>query len=105
MQLAADQPLCAEAILPLMFNNSVATVAAIYHVFKNVLLCRSGRGRKLSGDQITLPTTVDFSSSVPKQVSIGSVNTLALKCLKRQTTDLISNRTCMYLLCVHKRLL
>lgn len=31
------------------------------------LICRSGRGRKLSGDQITLPTTVDFSSSVPKQ--------------------------------------
>lgn len=28
---------------------------------------RSGRGRKLSGDQITLPTTVDYSS-VPKQV-------------------------------------
>lgn len=32
---------------------------------------RSGRGRKLSGDQITLPTTVDYTS-VPKQV-IASV--------------------------------
>ncbi|KAF0045052.1 hypothetical protein F2P81_001581 [Scophthalmus maximus] len=31
---------------------------------------RSGRGRKLSGDQITLPTTVDFSSSVPKQPEV-----------------------------------
>ncbi|XP_074919290.1 receptor-binding cancer antigen expressed on SiSo cells isoform X5 [Chelonoidis abingdonii] len=30
---------------------------------------RSGRGRKLSGDQITLPTTVDYSS-VPKQIVI-----------------------------------
>lgn len=36
------------------------------------LPCRTGRGRKLSGDQITLPTTVDFSSSVPKQVSMAS---------------------------------
>lgn len=32
---------------------------------------RSGRGRKLSGDQITLPTTVDFSQSAPKQVSVA----------------------------------
>ncbi|TNN60613.1 Receptor-binding cancer antigen expressed on SiSo cells [Liparis tanakae] len=31
---------------------------------------RTGRGRKLSGDQITLPTTVDFSSSVPKQAEV-----------------------------------
>ncbi|XP_075351258.1 receptor-binding cancer antigen expressed on SiSo cells isoform X3 [Mycteria americana] len=30
---------------------------------------RSGRGRKLSGDQITLPTTVDYSS-VPKQPEV-----------------------------------
>ncbi|KAM7175491.1 receptor-binding cancer antigen expressed on SiSo cells isoform 10-T10 [Macrochelys suwanniensis] len=29
----------------------------------------SGRGRKLSGDQITLPTTVDYSS-VPKQTEV-----------------------------------
>uniref|UniRef100_A0A8D0E8R1 Estrogen receptor binding site associated antigen 9 n=1 Tax=Salvator merianae TaxID=96440 RepID=A0A8D0E8R1_SALMN len=29
----------------------------------------SGRGRKLSGDQITLPTTVDYSS-VPKQAEV-----------------------------------
>ncbi|XP_042188132.1 receptor-binding cancer antigen expressed on SiSo cells [Callorhinchus milii] len=33
------------------------------------LVCRSGRGRKLSGDQITLPTTVDYTS-VPKQVEV-----------------------------------
>ncbi|XP_055489726.1 receptor-binding cancer antigen expressed on SiSo cells isoform X2 [Leucoraja erinacea] len=33
------------------------------------LICRSGRGRKLSGDQITLPTTVDYSS-VPKQPEV-----------------------------------
>ncbi|XP_073186404.1 receptor-binding cancer antigen expressed on SiSo cells isoform X2 [Lepidochelys kempii] len=30
---------------------------------------KSGRGRKLSGDQITLPTTVDYSS-VPKQSEV-----------------------------------
>ncbi|XP_044150436.1 receptor-binding cancer antigen expressed on SiSo cells [Bufo gargarizans] len=41
-------------------------LASILAFFKR-LICRSGRGRKLSGDQITLPTTVDFSS-VPKQV-------------------------------------
>uniref|UniRef100_A0A3P9JJE6 Estrogen receptor binding site associated antigen 9 n=1 Tax=Oryzias latipes TaxID=8090 RepID=A0A3P9JJE6_ORYLA len=35
---------------------------------------RSGRGRKLSGDQITLPTTVDFSSSLQKQVSLVSIH-------------------------------
>ncbi|KAG8570246.1 hypothetical protein GDO81_011165 [Engystomops pustulosus] len=40
--------------------------ASILTFFKR-LICRSGRGRKLSGDQITLPTTVDYSS-VPKQV-------------------------------------
>ena len=34
----------------------------------NLTFHRSGRLRKLSGDQITLPTTVDFSS-VSKQVS------------------------------------
>ncbi|XP_078254380.1 receptor-binding cancer antigen expressed on SiSo cells [Rhinoraja longicauda] len=33
------------------------------------LICRAGRGRKLSGDQITLPTTVDYSS-VPKQPEV-----------------------------------
>ncbi|XP_053571270.1 receptor-binding cancer antigen expressed on SiSo cells isoform X2 [Bombina bombina] len=33
---------------------------------KEYILLRSGRGRKLSGDQITLPTAVDYS--VPKQV-------------------------------------
>lgn len=36
---------------------------------------RSGRGRKLSGDQITLPTTVDYSS-VPKQVIASVVGDL-----------------------------
>lgn len=36
---------------------------------------RSGRGRKLSGDQITLPTTVDYSS-VPKQVIVKVVGDL-----------------------------
>uniref|UniRef100_A0A8C6XC00 Estrogen receptor binding site associated antigen 9 n=1 Tax=Naja naja TaxID=35670 RepID=A0A8C6XC00_NAJNA len=40
-------------------------LAAVLSFFKR-LICRTGRGRKLSGDQITLPTTVDFSS-VPKQ--------------------------------------
>lgn len=33
------------------------------------MICRTGRSRKLSGDQITLPTTVDYSS-VPKQPEI-----------------------------------
>ncbi|KAK6490855.1 receptor-binding cancer antigen expressed on SiSo cells isoform X1 [Huso huso] len=33
-----------------------------------LLICRSGRPRKLSGDQITLPTTVDYS--VPKQPEV-----------------------------------
>lgn len=41
-------------------------LASILTFFKR-LICRSGRGRKLSGDQITLPTSVDYSS-VPKQV-------------------------------------
>ncbi|XP_075070071.1 receptor-binding cancer antigen expressed on SiSo cells [Mixophyes fleayi] len=41
-------------------------LASILAFFKR-LICRSGRGRKLSGDQITLPTAVDYSS-VPKQV-------------------------------------
>ncbi|XP_053571264.1 receptor-binding cancer antigen expressed on SiSo cells isoform X1 [Bombina bombina] len=39
--------------------------ASVLAFFKR-LICRSGRGRKLSGDQITLPTAVDYS--VPKQV-------------------------------------
>ncbi|KAG8441689.1 hypothetical protein GDO86_010755 [Hymenochirus boettgeri] len=41
-------------------------IATVLSFFKR-LICRSGRGRKLSGDQITLPTAVDYSS-VPKQV-------------------------------------
>ncbi|CAL1610600.1 unnamed protein product [Knipowitschia caucasica] len=40
-------------------------LASLLSFFKK-LICRSGRGRKLSGDQVTLPTTVDYSS-VPKQ--------------------------------------
>ncbi|XP_062394348.1 receptor-binding cancer antigen expressed on SiSo cells [Sardina pilchardus] len=43
-------------------------LATILSFFKR-LICRTGRLRKLSGDQITLPTTVDFSS-VPKQPEI-----------------------------------
>lgn len=43
-------------------------LATILSFFKR-LICRSGRLRKLSGDQITLPTTVDFSSA-PKQPEI-----------------------------------
>ncbi|KAM8967377.1 receptor-binding cancer antigen expressed on SiSo cells [Pelodytes ibericus] len=41
-------------------------LASVLSFFRR-LICRSGRGRKLSGDQITLPTAVDYSS-VPKQV-------------------------------------
>ncbi|XP_072317113.1 receptor-binding cancer antigen expressed on SiSo cells [Eucyclogobius newberryi] len=40
-------------------------LASLLSFFKK-LICRSGRGRKLSGDQVTLPTTVDYSL-VPKQ--------------------------------------
>ncbi|MBN3315858.1 RCAS1 protein, partial [Atractosteus spatula] len=43
-------------------------LATVLSFFKR-LICRSGRLRKLSGDQITLPTTVDFST-VPKQPEI-----------------------------------
>lgn len=45
----------------------ICTCLASLLAFFKRLICRSGRGRKLSGDQITLPTTVDFSSSAPKQ--------------------------------------
>ncbi|XP_010782438.1 receptor-binding cancer antigen expressed on SiSo cells, partial [Notothenia coriiceps] len=48
----------------------ICTCLASFLSFFKRLICRSGRGRKLSGDQITLPTTVDFSSSVPKQPEI-----------------------------------
>ncbi|XP_053183881.1 receptor-binding cancer antigen expressed on SiSo cells [Scomber japonicus] len=48
----------------------ICTCLANLLAFFKRLICRSGRGRKLSGDQITLPTTVDFSSSVPKQPEI-----------------------------------
>ncbi|KAM8846862.1 receptor-binding cancer antigen expressed on SiSo cells [Synchiropus picturatus] len=44
-------------------------IATLLSFFKR-LICRSGRGRKLSGDQITLPTTVDYSASVPKSPEI-----------------------------------
>ncbi|MBN3278558.1 RCAS1 protein, partial [Polyodon spathula] len=43
-------------------------LATVISFFKR-LICRSGRQRKLSGDQITLPTTVDYSS-VPKQPEV-----------------------------------
>lgn len=52
--------------LVLMFSE----LGGILHFF-----FRSGRGRKLSGDQITLPTTVDYSS-VPKQVIVEVVGDL-----------------------------
>ncbi|KAK9513351.1 hypothetical protein VZT92_026891 [Zoarces viviparus] len=48
----------------------ICTCLATFLSFFKRLICRTGRGRKLSGDQITLPTTVDFSSSVPKQPEI-----------------------------------
>ncbi|ELK37593.1 Fibrocystin-L [Myotis davidii] len=47
----------------------VCTCLATLFSFLKRLICRAGRGRKLSGDQITLPTTVDYSS-VPKQTDI-----------------------------------
>ncbi|XP_018605840.1 receptor-binding cancer antigen expressed on SiSo cells-like [Scleropages formosus] len=47
----------------------ICTCLASLLSFFRRLICRSGRLRKLSGDQITLPTTVDFSS-VPKQPEI-----------------------------------
>ena len=47
----------------------VCTCLATVFSFLKRLICRSGRGRKLSGDQITLPTTVDYSS-VPKQTDV-----------------------------------
>ncbi|KAF7708784.1 hypothetical protein HF521_017841 [Silurus meridionalis] len=43
-------------------------LASILSFFKR-LICRTVRSRKRSGDQITLPTTVDFSS-VPKEPEI-----------------------------------
>lgn len=43
-------------------------LAAVLGFFKR-LICRTGRGRKLSGDQITLPTTIDYAS-VPKQPEV-----------------------------------
>ncbi|XP_010902635.1 receptor-binding cancer antigen expressed on SiSo cells [Esox lucius] len=47
----------------------ICTWLATFLSFFKRLICRSGRLRKLSGDQISLPTTVDFSS-VPKQPEI-----------------------------------
>uniref|UniRef100_A0A673VPF1 Estrogen receptor binding site associated antigen 9 n=1 Tax=Salmo trutta TaxID=8032 RepID=A0A673VPF1_SALTR len=47
----------------------ICTWLATFLSFFRRLICRSGRLRKLSGDQISLPTTVDFSS-VPKQPEI-----------------------------------
>ncbi|XP_071240498.1 receptor-binding cancer antigen expressed on SiSo cells-like isoform X2 [Salvelinus alpinus] len=47
----------------------ICTWLATFLSFFKRLICRSGRLRKLSGDQISLPTTVDFSS-VPKPAEI-----------------------------------
>uniref|UniRef100_A0AAY4EBL3 Receptor-binding cancer antigen expressed on SiSo cells n=1 Tax=Denticeps clupeoides TaxID=299321 RepID=A0AAY4EBL3_9TELE len=44
-------------------------LATLLSFFKR-LICRTGRFRKLSGDQITLPTTVDFSSAPKQQAEI-----------------------------------
>ncbi|XP_051722760.1 receptor-binding cancer antigen expressed on SiSo cells [Ctenopharyngodon idella] len=46
----------------------ICTFLASIFSFLKRLICRTGRSRKLSGDQITLPTTVDYSS--PKQPEI-----------------------------------
>nr|XP_033788945.1 receptor-binding cancer antigen expressed on SiSo cells [Geotrypetes seraphini]XP_033788946.1 receptor-binding cancer antigen expressed on SiSo cells [Geotrypetes seraphini] len=51
----------------------ICTCLASVISFIKRLICRSGRGRKLSGDQITLPTTVDYSS-VPKQADVEDWN-------------------------------
>ncbi|NXM89416.1 RCAS1 protein, partial [Oenanthe oenanthe] len=58
--LFSDFLFCFFLNLVLMFSE----LGGILHFF-----FRSGRGRKLSGDQITLPTTVDYSS-VPKQPEV-----------------------------------
>ncbi|KAM6186731.1 receptor-binding cancer antigen expressed on SiSo cells-like [Rhynchocyon petersi] len=47
----------------------VCTCLATVFSFLKRLICRLGKGRKLSGDQITLPSTVDYSS-VPKQTDV-----------------------------------
>ncbi|XP_036729625.1 LOW QUALITY PROTEIN: receptor-binding cancer antigen expressed on SiSo cells-like [Balaenoptera musculus] len=47
----------------------VCTCLATVFSFLKRLIRRPGRGRKLSGDQRTLPTTVDYSS-VPKQIDV-----------------------------------
>ncbi|KAM4862034.1 receptor-binding cancer antigen expressed on SiSo cells-like [Thomomys bottae] len=47
----------------------VCTCLATVFSFLKRLICRSGRGRKLSGDQITLPTAVGYSSA-PKQTDV-----------------------------------
>ena len=47
----------------------VCTCLATVFSFLKRLIRRPGRGRKLSGDQRTLPTTVDYSS-VPKQTDV-----------------------------------
>ncbi|KAG7273648.1 hypothetical protein CRUP_018127 [Coryphaenoides rupestris] len=46
-------------------------IASLLAFFKR-LICRTGRGRKLSGDQVTLPTTVDFQTSGAKQIEVWS---------------------------------
>ncbi|XP_072459364.1 receptor-binding cancer antigen expressed on SiSo cells isoform X2 [Notamacropus eugenii] len=63
-----------QVLLPIMAITQfrlfkVCTCLATVLSFIKRLICRSGRGRKLSGDQITLPTTVDYSP-VPKQSEV-----------------------------------
>lgn len=47
----------------------ICTCLASLLSFLKRLICRTGRSRKLSGDQISLPTTVDYSSA-PKKPEI-----------------------------------
>lgn len=76
--MASDRSLSTNRLDVCVNENVQLSVTAVYNntfpCYFIVLLCRSGRGRKLSGDQITLPTTVDFSSAVPKKVSIVSIH-------------------------------
>lgn len=57
-------------IYAILYDGDISAIERFIYFLHYCITCRSGRGRKLSGDQITLPTTVDFSQSVPKQVSI-----------------------------------
>ncbi|XP_067305680.1 receptor-binding cancer antigen expressed on SiSo cells [Pseudorasbora parva] len=46
----------------------ICTFLASILSFLKRLICRTGRSRKLSGDQITLPTTVDYSSQKQPEI-------------------------------------